>query len=83
MVNTILKRQFITDADGNPVAVILPLEQFALVEEILERHFPLPNETAKLEMMEQAAGDPRFLSDLRETMTAYSTVDGEWWEAEK
>jgi hypothetical protein len=37
---TVLKRQFITDAEGNPVGVILPLEEFVLVEDLLEQHFP-------------------------------------------
>ena len=31
MTVTILRRQFITDAAGNPVGVILPLEEFALL----------------------------------------------------
>ncbi len=42
MITTALKRQFITDAVGNLVGVILPLEEFALVEEILEQRFPNP-----------------------------------------
>jgi len=42
MTEIILKRQFITDAAGKPVGVILPLEEFALVEEILEQRLPTP-----------------------------------------
>jgi hypothetical protein len=79
----VLKRQFITDAKGNPVAVILPLEQFAAVEEILEQRFPFADDADKIERMQQAARDPRFLADLQETMSAFGQVDGEWWEPEK
>jgi len=80
MTVTILRRQFITDAAGNPVGVILPLEEFVLVEEILEQRFPAPSETDKLDQMEQAANDPLFMADLRETMSAFAGVDAEWWE---
>ena len=76
-----LERQFITDATGNPVAVILPLEEFALVEEILEQRLPTRSETNKLDKMEQAANDPLFIADLRETMSAFVGVDAEWWES--
>lgn len=34
----------------------------------------------RLEQMRQAAHDPLFMSDLAETMTAFSHVDAEWWE---
>jgi hypothetical protein len=40
MTETVLKRQFITDSDGTPVGVILPIEEFALVQDLLEREFP-------------------------------------------
>jgi hypothetical protein len=77
---TILKRQFITDAAGNPVGVILPLEEFALVERILEQRSPPLSEANKLDQMEQAANDPLFIADLHETMSAFAEVDAEWWE---
>jgi len=80
MTMTVLKRQFIADAAGNPVGVILPLEEFALVERILEQRFPTPGEDKKLAQMEQAANDPLFVADLRETMSAFAEVDAEWWE---
>ena len=35
---------------------------------------------AKLKQMEQAASDPRFLTDMQETMNAFAEVDAEWWE---
>ena len=80
MTGTTLKRQFITDAAGNPVGVILPLEEFMLVEEILEQRFPSPGEADKLDQMGQAAHDPLFMADLHETMAAFAGVDAEWWE---
>lgn len=39
MDTIVLKRQLITDASGKPVGVILPLEEYALVEAILEKNF--------------------------------------------
>jgi hypothetical protein len=80
MTKTVLKRQFITDAAGNPIGVILPLEEFALVEEILEQQSQKLSEADKLNQMEQAAHDPLFMADLRETMSAFAEVDAEWWE---
>jgi hypothetical protein len=44
---TVLKRQFIKDAEGNPVGVILPLEEFVLVEELLDQHFPTPSQARR------------------------------------
>lgn len=83
MSEVVLKRQFITDSAGNPVAVILPLEQFPLVEKILEQQFPAANDLEKLKRMRQVAHDPRFLADLHETISAFAEADAEWWEPEK
>ena len=83
MSEVVLKRQFITDSAGKPVGVILPLEQFAAVEEFLEQQFPVTNDVEKLERMREAADDPRFLADLHETMSAFAGVDAEWWGLEK
>lgn len=44
MTETTLKRQYITDAAGTPVGVILPMDEFALVKDILEQRFPASNE---------------------------------------
>jgi hypothetical protein len=77
---TILKRQFITDAAGNPIGVILPLEEYALVKEILEQRSALPSEADKLDQMAQAVHDPLFMADLHEAMSAFAEADGEWWE---
>jgi hypothetical protein len=81
MAETVTKRQFITDAEGNRIAVILPMDEFALVKDVLERKTQALNEADKLAEMEQAAQDPLFLTDLCETMSAFSEVDAEWWES--
>jgi hypothetical protein len=57
----------------------LPLEEFVLVEEILEQHSQTPSEADKLDQMEQAAHDPLFMADLRETMSAFAGIDAERW----
>ena len=80
MAMPVLKRQFITDAAGNPVGVILPLEEFALVEGTLRQHFPVPSTADKLAQMEQAANDALFLTDLREAMSVFGQADAQWWE---
>jgi len=77
---TTLKRQFITDEDGRPIGVILPLEEFALIEHLLDQRLQALKDDAKLSQMEQAANDPLFLADLRETMDAFAETDAEWWE---
>ena len=64
MTTTILKRQYITDALGNPIGVILPIEEFVLVEEVLEQRLQTLTEADKLNQMEQAAQDPRFMAGL-------------------
>ena len=80
MTTTTLKRQFITDEEGNPIAVILPLEEFALVKDILDQRSQTTDEADKLAQIEQAAQDPLFMADLRETMSAFAKADAEWWE---
>ena len=45
MTETVLKRQYITDADGRPVGVILAIEEFALFQDLLEEKFPTAQET--------------------------------------
>lgn len=81
MTATVLKRQFITDAGGQPVAVILPLSEFALVKDVLEQRLTSSAPADKLGLMQQAANDPLFMADLRETMTAFATTDAEWRES--
>jgi len=60
-------------AAGNPLGVILPLEEFALVEETLRQRLPVPDTADKLAHMEQAADDALFMDDLRETMSAFDS----------
>jgi hypothetical protein len=80
MITPVLKRQFITDAAGNPLGVILPLEEFTLVEGTLRQRLPIPSTADKLAQMEQAANDALFLTDLREAMSAFVRTDAQWWE---
>ena len=82
MTFTTLKRQIITDEIGNPVGVILPLDEYARVKDILDRSKTENTERAKIEQMMQAVEDPLFMADLKESMSAYSNVDAEWWESE-
>lgn len=77
---TTIKRQFIADADGRPVAVLLPLEEYTLVEELLEQRLAVGSRDTRLAQIAQAADDPLFLADLRETMDAFHASDAEWWE---
>ncbi len=80
MTVSLLQRQLIVDAAGNPIGAILPLEEFVWVENILKQRFPLHGEADKLDRMAQAADDPFFMADLNETMSAFADVDAEWWE---
>jgi hypothetical protein len=79
---TVLKRQFITDTTGNPIGVILPLEEFELVAETLAQRLTSQQTEVKLQRMEVAAQDPLFLADLAEMMADFSHVDAEGWEQE-
>ena len=74
-----LKRQFITDATGEPIGVILPLEEYSLVADILDRRLGAEVDE-KLRQMEHAAADPLFITDLTDTMAVFEHVDAEWWE---
>ena len=75
-----LSRQFIRDTAGQPVAVILPIEEYALVRSILEdRDLRSARQVREIEL---AADDPLFLADLRESMAAFEVADADWWEHE-
>ncbi len=79
-----VKRQFITDTTGYPIAIILPLEEYKLVEPILEQRIQAKSrDTDKLKQMEQAPYDARFMADLHEVMSDFAKVDAQWWEAMK
>jgi len=80
MTTTVVKRQIIRDAEDNPIAVILPMEEFALVRDLLEQRSRTMDDADKLAKMEQAAQDPLFLADLQDTMSAFADADAEWWE---
>ena len=80
MTIAVVKRQVIRDAEGNPIAVILPMEEFALVKDLLDQRSRSADDAHKLARMSQAARDPLFLADLRETMLAFESADAEWWE---
>lgn len=75
-----LKRQFIRDAEGNPVGVILPLEEFALVEETLKQRLSVPSTADKLAQMKKAVNDALFMADLCEIMSAFEQTDAQWPE---
>ncbi len=75
----VLRRQFITDAAGNPIGVILPLEEYTLVADSLDQRLTAQLD-AKLRQIEQAIHDPLFMADLEETMAAFEYTDAEWWE---
>ena len=81
MTSITLERQIITDTASNPIGVILPLEEYALVEKILDQYYSTLNEENKLAQMEKAATDPLFMADLQEAMSTFSRVDSEWWES--
>ena len=81
MTTTVVKRQIIRDAKDNPIAVILPMEEFALVKDLLDQRSRTKEDADKLAKMKQAAKDPLFLADLRETMSAFADADAEWWSA--
>jgi hypothetical protein len=70
-----IEKTFIHDESCQTVAVILPIEQYNLIKDLLEE-----DEEAKLQEMEQAVHDTRFMADLQETMAAFAAVDAEWWE---
>jgi len=81
MAAHVLKRQFIRDSDGNPIGVILPLEEFALVEEALKQRLQATSIAEKINQMKKAAKDDLFMDDLRETMNVFEQADAQWSES--
>jgi PHD/YefM family antitoxin component YafN of YafNO toxin-antitoxin module len=71
--------QFVTDADGNKVAVILPIEEY---EEMME-DLQIPNKSTppgleeKLAAMREAASDELYLADLNEATEDFKHTDAE------
>jgi len=82
MSTSVLKRQLITDAEGNPIGVILPMEEYLMIESNLPRKGVPDIQTEKLNRMKHAANDALFMADLNGAMDSFSTVDSEWWEHE-
>jgi hypothetical protein len=66
----LLKRQFITDTTGSPIAIILPLEEYQL----LEQRSQALRYADKLKLMAQAPNDARFMADLHES--DFAEVEG-------
>ena len=79
---SVLKRQLITDNEGNPIGVIVPIEEYLMIEQSLPREGVTDAQTDKLNRMKYAADDTLFMADLNETMHSFSSVDREWWEHE-
>jgi len=76
-----LKRQVIADETGVTVAIILPIDEYGLVADLLEQRLARRLVTEKVARMQQAQHDPLFLADLEATMTAFGHSDTEWWES--
>ncbi|MBC8164063.1 MAG: hypothetical protein H7Z42_22875 [Roseiflexaceae bacterium] len=76
----VLQRQFITDSAGRPIGVILPLEEYNLVAELLTQRLAVSLLQERLRAMEAAAHDEVFLADSDQTMQDFDRVDREWWE---
>ncbi|MBX7234720.1 MAG: hypothetical protein K1X65_10070 [Caldilineales bacterium] len=74
MTQALLQRQFINDAGGKPIAVILPIEEYILLRPALEQS--ALDVQRKVAEMELAATDPVFLADLADTMNAFAATDG-------
>ena len=75
MTATTLKRQFIRDAGGNPIGVILPIEEYMRVAPLLDERLIDDPDKERLEQIEYAVRDPLFLADLGETMVVYEVAD--------
>lgn len=71
MPTVALKRQLITDVTGNTIGVILPLDEYRLIERFLEKSV-LDEDNEKLRRLEIATHDPLFLQDLYENMQAFA-----------
>ena len=79
---SVLKRQIIKDAEGKPIGVILPMEEYLMIERNLPREDIPKIQAGKLDLMKHAANDTLFMADLNETMNSFAIADSEWWEHE-
>jgi len=82
MSESILKRQIITDSEGNPIGVILPMDEYLMIEQNLPKIGPHSDVNEKLKRLHRAIEDPLFMTDLEESMVSFTSVDDEWWEHE-
>jgi hypothetical protein len=83
MTETILKRQYITDSDGTPVGVILPMEEFALVQELLEARFPSdkqPDQKARKTFAGSSVRDSEFFGIWADREDMVGKSSREWLE---
>ena len=67
MTKTVLKRQYITDANGTPIGIILPIEEYALIQDLLEWMSPSVKET-----------NPKALTDLVDRSIQDAEFFGMW-----
>jgi hypothetical protein len=83
-----IRKQFIMDAQGREIGVILPIEDYIFVEPLLRQREQQNPDTIqetleeKLRKIELAANDPLFIADLQEAMDDFKHADAEWWERE-
>lgn len=77
---TTLQRQWITDTTGPLMGIILPVEEYELVANLLQPRAPQVERDLEeqLKLLEQAPEDKRFMNDLRETMSAFAYIDAQW-----
>ena len=60
MTTTVLKRQIIRDAEDNPIAVILPIDEFALVEDLLDQRISSQGRRRQARQNETGSSTIRF-----------------------
>ena len=82
MSDSVLKRQIITDSEGNPIGVILPMNEYLMIEKNLPKIGPHFDVNEKLKRLNSAVIDPLFMTDLEESMVSFTSADDEWWEHE-
>lgn len=68
---SVLKRQIIKDAEGKPIGVILPMEEYLMIERSLPREGVADIQADKLNRMKHATNDTLFMADLNETMNSF------------
>ena len=82
MSNSVIKREIIPDSEDNPIEVILPMNEYLMIEQNLPKIGPHSDVNEKLKRLHRAIDDPLFMTDLEESMASFTSVDDEWWEHE-